>query len=317
MKIIMPDFVLPSVAEQTCALLETCDFVTINSEGQLSGEIAGAEVFMLPWQLAPEMLQTILALPTLRWVHTMSAGVDHALNALRDQEGLLITNASGVFDIPIAETVLGYMLAIVKRFPEFLTQQQARQWQLLRLRELRGLTVGIVGLGSIGQEIAQRCQALGMRVYATRRHAERGAAHVDVLLSNEALPELLAASDFVVLAVPLTAETTGLIGAAELQQMSADAWLINIARGAVVDEAALIAALQSGEIGGAALDVFATEPLPPDSALWTLPNVIITPHNAWSTPHARDRQAQLFLDNLSRYLENQPLRNVIDLQRGY
>ena len=235
---------------------------------------------------------------------------------LRDHPAVL-TNARGVFDVPIAETVLAYILMIAKRLPELLRQQQAHRWHSLSLREVAGLTLGLIGTGGIGREIACRAHALGMRVLATRRHPERPVPCVEALWPPARISELLAEADFVVLAVPSTPETRGMIGAAQLAAMRRSAWLINVARGAVVDEAALLAALRSGQIAGAALDVFAEEPLPSDSPFWEMPNVILTPHNSWSTPHLRHREAALFLDNLRRYRAGQPLRNVVDKARGY
>ena len=323
MKIVIPEFVLGVLASPTCDVVqgretfEACDLVVIDNEGHLDGGIADTEVVMLPWALPEATVARILQVPTLRWVQTVTAGIDHVLRALPADHDLVITNASGVFDVPIAEMVLTYILATAKRLPEFLAQQRAKRWQLLRLREVADLTVGVVGLGSIGSEIAARCQGLGMRVIATRRHPERGAPHVDEVLGADQLPDLLAAADYVVVAAPLTEETRGLIGAAALRRMRSDAWLINIARGAIVDEAALIAALQEGSIAGAALDVFAEEPLPTSSPLWDLPNVIVTPHNSWSTPQLKAREAELFLENLARYVHGQPLRNVVDSSRGY
>jgi phosphoglycerate dehydrogenase-like enzyme len=230
---------------------------------------------------------------------------------------VVLTNASGVFDLPIAETVLTYILMIAKRMPTFLKQQRERTWRKHRLREVAGLTVGIIGAGSIGTEVARLCQALDLRVIGTRRHPERGAPHVDELLPTTRMDDLLAQSDFVVVAVPLTEETRGMIDATAFRQMRADAWFINVARGAVVDQGALIAALQAGQIGGAALDVFVEEPLPVDSPLWELDNVILTPHNSWSTPHVARREAALFLKNLRRYLRDEPLCNVVDRSLGY
>ncbi len=317
MKIIVPEFVLDEIQAAACELVQACEFVTVGSQGVLCGEIAGAEVLMLPFEMPPALLDAILALPTLRWVHTVSAGVDHALGSLQQRPDVLFTNARGVFDAPIAETVLAYILMIAKRMPELLAQQREQRWKLLPLREVAGLSVGLIGLGGIGGEIARRCQALGMRVVATRRRPELPAPYVDVLLPTERLAELLGRVDFVVVAVPLTPETTGMIGATELAHIRPEAWFINIARGAVVDEAALIDALTAGRISGAALDVFAEEPLPPESPLWTLPNVILTPHNSWSTPRVNEREAQLFMDNLERYLRGEALRNVVDRTLGY
>ena len=317
MKIIVPEFVLSHLETRACTLFNVCDFVVLDREGVPQGDVAGAEVLMLPWQLAPEIRAALYTLPSLKWVHSISAGVEHAIDDFLRTAPVVLTNARGVFDLPIAETVVAYMLMIAKKIPAFMAQQRNHQWKKQALREIAGLTVGIVGLGSIGAEIARLCSALGMHVLATRRRPEEGAPHVAQLFPPEQLEALLAQVDFAVLAVPLTAETRGLIGEAQLAALRPDAWLINIARGAIVDEPALIRALQAGRIAGAALDVFATEPLPPDSPLWDMANVIITPHNSWSTPHLEAREAALFLDNLERYVQGEPLRYVVDKALGY
>jgi len=317
MKIIVPAFILPTLKDATCELLESCDFVIIQEDGSLSDVPEGAEVLMLPWNMPESTREQLLSLPSLEWIHSVSAGVEHALDEDLRTMDVTLTNASGVFDIPIAETVLAYILMIAKRMPEFMAQQRSRTWNTLKLREAADLTVGLVGSGSIGTEIARLCTALGMRVIATRRHPERDAPHVAEVFPADALDTLLVQGDIVILAVPLTVETRGMMGAAQFQQMRADAWLINIARGAVVDEPALIDALQTGDIAGAALDVFVKEPLPPESPLWEMENVIITPHNSWSTPHVKEREAALFLKNLRRYLRGKPLLNVVDKELGY
>ena len=344
MKIVMPEFVLPILQTRTCELVEdwdlldACDIVLIEELGFTDGDVTpndmssdrveghdersrpdiqDAEVVMVPWTLSHESLKLLLHAPTLRWAHVMTAGVEHVVRAMSPGRDVVITNAAGVFDVPIAEAVLTWILVVAKRVPEFLVQQRAHQWHLLRLRELSDLTVGLIGFGSIGTEIACRCRAMGMRVIATRQHPERAASCADEVLLPDRLPDLLAASDFVVVAAPLTPQTRGLLSTTELRQMRSDAWLINIARGPIVDHEALIEALREGQIGGAALDVFDEEPLPADSPLWDLPNVMITPHNSWSTPHFKQREAELFLDNLARYLRGDQLRNIVDLSRGY
>jgi phosphoglycerate dehydrogenase-like enzyme len=323
MKIIIPEFVVSLLASPTCELVEgkaafeACDLVVIDGNGELEGNPAGAEVVMLPWGLEQATVADLLSPPTVRWVQTVTAGIDHALRALPAGRDVTITNASGVFDVPIAEMVLTYILTMAKRVPEFLAQQRDKSWHLLRLREVAGMTVGLIGLGNIGVEIAERCQAMGMTVIATRRSPERGGRGVDRVLGPDALDVLLSSADYVVVAAPLTDETRGLINAAALAHMQPTAVLINIARGAIVDEGALVEALRAGHIGGAALDVFEEEPLPADSPLWEMPNVIITPHNSWSTPHLQAREAALFLDNLARYIAGQPLRNVVNQERGY
>lgn len=323
MKIIVPEFVQSLLASPTCDLVhrkrveDLCDIVTIDASGRTSGDVRGAEVVMLPWSLADEVVVGLLQMPSVRWVQTVSAGTEYVLRALLPGQDVVVTNASGVFDIPIAEMVVTYVLMVTKQVPRFLNQQRRRKWHKVRLREVSGLTVAIVGLGSIGMEVARRCRGLGMRVVATRRRASRGGDDVDYVFARERLPDMLRMADFVVISAPLTPETRGMIGRDELAQMRSDAWLINIARGPIVDQDALIEALTSGAIGGAALDVFDVEPLPGDSPLWELPNVIITPHNSWSTPHLERRETELFLDNLARYLRGEPLRNVVDRSRGY
>ncbi len=317
MKIIVPDFVLPQLEKNPCPLARACTYVAMDPEGTLAGDPQGAEVIMLPWKVPETTMQALLDLPTLKWIHLISAGVEHALDDRLRALPVVLTNARGIFDLPIAETVLAYILMIVKRLPDFLRQQAGHTWKKLPLREAAGLTVGLIGAGSIATEIARRCKAIGMHVIAIRRHPKKPASYVDRVFPGEQLETLLSMADFVVIAVPLTPETRGIIGAAQLQQMRPDAWLINIARGAVVDEEALIRALQQKQIAGAALDVFTTEPLPAESPLWEMEQVIITPHNSWSTPSLEEREAALFLENLERYLNGRPLRNIVDKTLGY
>ncbi len=317
MKLLLPDHLTERLRESVCRIAPDCEMIPVGPDGEITGSLEGADVLFLRWGLDPEATRRLLSrIPNLRWVHTISAGVDHLLfPELRDSDAIL-TNASGVFNVPIAETVMAYILAVVKRLPEFWTLQREHRWEKLPLRELRGLTVGIIGLGDIGTEVARLCRAFGMRVLGLRRRPAPSDV-ADEVLPPERLHDLLARSDFVVIAVPLTAQTRGMIGRAELAAMKPDAWLINISRGAIVDEEALVEALQAGRIGGACLDVFAQEPLPPESPLWDLPNVIITPHNSWSSPHIEEREIDLFLENLRRYVAGEPLLNVVDKQAGY
>ena len=317
MKLLLPDHLADILCDRVCQIAPDCEIVLVSRDGKIQGDLGDAEVLFLRWGIGREVFQQMVArIPNLRWVHTISAGVDHLLFPELSQTDVVLTNASGVFNVPIAETVLAYILAVVKRMPEFLGQQQARTWHKLELRELRELTVGIVGLGDIGAEVARLCHAFGMRVLGLRQRP-RPDPHVDEILPPEQLHDLLGRSDFGVIAVPLTKDTRQLIGAAELEAMKADAWLINIARGAIVDERALVKALQEGRIGGACLDVFVEEPLPEDSPLWGLPNVIITPHNSWHSARLQEREAELFLENLRRYVAGEPLLNVVDQEAGY
>lgn len=256
--------------------------------------------------------------PKLRWIHSASAGVDRVSTPIVRERGLTVTNARGVFSRPIAEYVVMMSLAIARRLPHLLELQRERTWQPLRGRELSELTVGIVGYGSIGEEVARLLAPFGCRILATRRHPERGAGEQQVeLMGLDQLDALLEASDIVVVAAPLTDATAGLIGAEQMGRMREDAWLINIARGRLLDELALRRALEAGWIGGAVLDVFSEEPLPPDSPLYSTPNLVITPHTSWASDRVIERTVDLFVDNLRRDVAGEPLRNLVDLDAGY
>ncbi len=257
--------------------------------------------------------------PKLKLVQMMSAGVNRFLDAERMESQVIMTNVSGIHAIQISEFVLGLMLMFVKQAPLYFQLKQDKQWKRFTLTALRSKTVGIVGLGSIGREVARLAKAFGMRVMATRRSVKRvgRARYIDIMLPQNQLHELLVESDFVVLALPLTTETSKFIGEKELRTMKSTAYLINIARGGVVDEEALIRALEEDWIAGAGLDVFATEPLPTDSRLWELPNVILSPHISGDAEDNPVRTTELFLDNLRRYLNGEKLVNVVDKKKGY
>jgi phosphoglycerate dehydrogenase-like enzyme len=253
---------------------------------------------------------SLFALPDLRWFHSFSAGIDHPAFGALLERGVMLTNSSGSSSVPIAEYVLGMMLRVTKRMDAWTAAQQERRWEGLETEELSGKTAGIVGLGHIGSQVARLAKAFGMHVIGCRR-SRRAVRYVDEIVPPEGLPALLAASDFVVLAVPLSPATERLIGKAELAAMRSDSWLINISRGLVVDEAALIDALERRTIAGACLDVFEHEPLPPESSLWSLSNAIVTPHNSGRSPRNVERATVIFLDNLQRYVDGRPLRNRV------
>ena len=257
--------------------------------------------------------------PKLKWVQVMSAGVDRFLDIEFRQSSVIMTNVSGIHAIPIGEIVFEQMLMFAKQAPLCFRLKQEKQWKRFMPTVLRSKTVGIVGLGNIGREVARLAKAFGMRVVATRRSTKRvtRAQHVDILLPTEQLPRLLKESDFVVLSLPFTSETNRLIGEKELQTMKPTAYLINIARGNIVEEKALIRALDEHWIAGAGLDVFATEPLPADSRLWEFPNVIFSPHIAGGMEDYNIRATELFCDNLRRYLSGENLFNVIDKKKEY
>ncbi len=257
--------------------------------------------------------------PRLRWIHSASAGVDRIATAVVRERGLAVTNARGVFSRPIAEYVVMMMLAVARRLPQLLELQRERTWQPLRGRELSKMTVGIVGYGSIGVEVARLLAPFGCRVLATRRRPERGAGEGSQVEMHglDQLEMVLRSSDVVVVAAPLTDETAGLIGAEQLAQMREDAWIINIARGRLIDELALRRALESGWIGGAVLDVFNEEPLSPESPMYGTPNLVITPHTSWASDQVIERTVDLFVDNLRRDRAGETLRNLVNLEVGY
>jgi phosphoglycerate dehydrogenase-like enzyme len=291
--------------------------IPYTEEGPLPAVLGDAQV-VFRWVAGKRYAELVQQGRSVRWLHTASAGVDHVLPAVREKPDLIVTDSGPAFAIAIGEFVVGWMLALAHRFPELLAQQRQRQWHALSQEELSGQTVGIVGLGPIGQGIAERCRALGMTTLGLRRRAEPCPQVDETLTGDDGLEVLLRRSDWLVLAAALTDETRTLIGETELSRMKPSARIVNIARGPIVDQAALIAALTSGRLAGAVLDVFEREPLPHDCALWTLPNVIVTPHNSpgW-TVGLRRRQQKLFLENLRRFVDGEPLDGQVDLARGY
>ncbi len=257
--------------------------------------------------------------PRLKWIQLTSAGADRLLNSGFIEGGVIVTTASGLHATPIGEFVLASMLMFAKGAPIYMRAQARHEWSRFAPRELYGKTVGIVGFGHIGEEVGRLAKAFGCRVIATRRSAAERATspNADELLPASKLAHLLGESDFVVLSMPLTPQTRGMIGRAELHAMKASAVLVNIARGPVVDEAALIGALREGRIAGAALDVFEQEPLPPESPLWDMENVIVSPHISGGTEIYNQRVVEIFARNLRRYLAGEALENVVDPARGY
>jgi len=262
----------------------------------------------------------IIRSPKLRWIQVMLAGVNRLLNDTGMVESpVIMTNVRGMHATHVSEFALMLMLMFVKQAPLCFHLQQKRQWNMFTPTVLHSKTVGIIGLGSIGREVARLAKAFGMKVVATRRSAKQvtRARYADMVLPPEQLPELLSDSDFVVITLPLTPETNKLIGERELRAMKPSAYLINVTRGGVVDEEVLIRALDEHWIAGAGLDVFTTEPLPPDSKLWELPNVILSSHISGMIEDYHIRCTELFCENLRRYLNGKKLLNVIDKKKGY
>jgi phosphoglycerate dehydrogenase-like enzyme len=329
--------------ERIRAAAPGAQIVSVSVEGLADGPVEDVEVMLRGW-LSSEAFDRILArAPRLSWVHSATSGVERALTASALERGVVVTNARGVFSRPIAEYVLMMILSVSRRLPQLLELQRERTWQPLEGAELRDVTVGIVGLGSIGRAVGALATAFGCRVVAVRRRSgiegleesaestepaestdpadrdERtfGEVMLDRVGGPETLPELLAESDFIVLAAPLTAETQDMINAETLALVKPGAWLINVARGRLVDERALLRALRDGPLGGAVLDTFRDEPLPPMSTFYDLPNVIVTPHTAWSSSRVLDRSVELFCANLRRFADGEPLLNVVDPAAGY
>ncbi len=307
------------------------DFPICTTAAELAAVIGAADAL-----IGGGALDTILlaAAPRLRWVQLPVAGVDGVDTAPLVAHGIAVTTFSGVTAPNIAEHVLMLMFAFARNLRLLLRQQERHIWRDgdaasdPRLRgasrtlfppvfELEGQTLGVVGLGAIGDALARKAHGVGMRVIATRRHPGPLPAHLDRLIPTAELPTLLAEADHVALCLPLTAETRGLIGARELAQMRPSAYLYNTGRGALVDQEALIAALQAGTIAGAGLDVTTPEPLPADSPLWDLPNVLMTAHTSGATPQHWERGLALIIENVRRFLNDAPLRNQFDPATGY
>lgn len=268
---------------------------------------------------AREVLETAV---NLKWAHIPWAGVDSLLDVLRKTQAV-VSCGKGLFDAPMADHVFALLLTLTRCLHYFLRYQMAGVWRREvpgdTLTDLQGKTMGIVGLGSTGREVARRAAVFGMRVLAVkRRPAALSEEPVDGLfIGYEGLRLMLPECDVVVITAALTPQTRYLIGQNELASMKRGAILINVARGAIVDEKALVEALRSGHLAGAGLDVFEEEPLPLESPLWHLPNVVLTPHVGGLSERTRQRVFERFLDNLRRFLANEPLVGVVDKEAGY
>jgi len=257
-----------------------------------------------------------LFVPGLRWVQLCSTGFSDNLTPAVLAGVVTLTNAPGLHTIPLAESVLAAMLAHAKRLDARRADQDRRLWRQLQCDELAGRTVLIIGLGRIGARVARLCRGFDMKVVGARRRPE-AMADVETVFGPAELPRYLPEADYVVLAAPLTPQTDGLLDEAALGLLKPTAYLINVGRGRVVVEKALLDALSCGRIAGAYLDAFAEEPLPAEHPFWALDNVRIVPHDSHSSPYIGDRMVELFCDNLRRYLTGQPLHNICDPARGY
>jgi D-2-hydroxyacid dehydrogenase (NADP+) len=288
----------------------------IVSPNHVDGDPATAEVAFFSNELFPdraaEFFPPVIAsvkAGALAWFHTFSAGVDDDFFQGLLGRGVRLTTSSGAMAVPIAHSVMLHLLTFSQRLLDFRKSQEAREWKPRTLHELEGSRLAVVGLGPIGAEVARLAQAFRMDVTGFRR-TPRGDEPCRTALLSE-LPGRLADFDYLVIAVPLSDETHHLIDAPALARMKPSASIVNIGRGGIIDEGALIQALREGRIAGAALDVFETEPLPVESPLWTLPNAIVTPHCSGDTAGNRGRASAIFLDNLSSYARGMPLRNEV------
>jgi phosphoglycerate dehydrogenase-like enzyme len=286
----------------------------------VDAEIRDAEI-AIAWSIRPEQIK---AAKKLRWIHSPAAAVHTLIFPELVNSDIQITNAREVHGPVVAEHVLALIFALAKKIPDAVQLQHKHEWgqqrmwdELPRVREIAGATAGLIGLGSIGRVVAKNAKALGMRVIAAREHPEKGSEGADLVFGPAEIDEVFRQADYIVLAAPVTVTTKAIANAARLALMKPEACLVNVGRGPLVDESALAAVLRDKKIGGAALDVFPKEPLAPDSPLWEMPNLLITPHTAALTEKLWERHYSLLTENLRRYLKGAPLLGLVDKHKGY
>lgn len=292
----------------------TCSPVLLHGHDVIADDdLARVDVAFFSGDLYPDrsarFMAACLQAPNLRWLHTFSTGTDHPVFGAFLDRGVRLTNSAGSSARPIAQSVAMYLLALSRDLPGWMRAQARHEWRPRDFEELDGTRLAVVGMGPIGAEVARLGLALGMDVVGCRRTPS--GAEPCPTWPLERLDELLTSADWVVLALPLTPDTDGIIDRRRLSLLRPTARLINVGRGELIDEAALVESLTQGRLAGAALDVFATEPLPPESPLWAMPNVIITPHSSGATAGSRHRATLVFLDNLRRWTAGEPLVNEL------
>jgi len=311
----------PWLAEKLRQEFPQVEVVQLADYDHIEQQIRDAEI-VVAWSLRPEQIQHAAQ---LRWIHSPAAAVHQLMYPALVESDIVVTNAREVHGPVVAEHVIALLLALAKKLPQAFRLQPQHVWgqeilwnQRPRVREIAGATLGLVGVGSIGRQVAKRAAALGMRVMAVREHPEKGSPEgVEQVFGPDQLDEFLGRPDYVVLAAPVTASTTSLMNAERIGRMKPEACLINVGRGPLVDEAALADALRQRRLGGAALDVFPKEPLPADSPLWDVENLLITPHTAALTEQLWPRHYALIRENLRRYLAHEPLLALVDKGKGY
>ncbi len=304
------DYIARRIDEEAGSEL-VCDIATTREEVKNPEEYEILVSFFHPW-----LKEMIPCMGKLRWIHFLSAGVDTIWEWGLHEKELLMSKSTGVHAINISEHVMGMVLYFSRRFHLYFHQQLEAKWKSHGGDEVWGRTMGIVGLGHIGRECARKARCFGMKVIGSMRNP-RSVEEVDAVYGPDELFHILKESDFLIVAVPLTPDTRHLMSTEEFKKMKRTAYLINVGRGNVVHEEALLQALKQGEIAGAGLDVFAREPLPASSPLWQEKNVLITPHVAGPTPRYMERAVTIFLQNWQNYRADKPLQTAVDLEKGY
>jgi phosphoglycerate dehydrogenase-like enzyme len=295
-------------------------FIQLQNYDRVPQEIADTDVF-IGLSLRPEQFA---AAKRLRWIHSPAAAVHQLMYPELIKSSVALTNSTGVHGPVVAEHAITLLLALAKRLPQAMQYQAKHEWSQNQLwqgsprpREVADSTVLVIGMGSIGREFAARAKALGMRILAIRENPAKGLDGADAVYGSAQIDDVLPQADYVLLCTPVTPATTGIMNAARLGKMKPDAYLINVARGPLIEEAALLDALQHRRIAGAALDVFNQEPLPADSPFWSLDNILVTPHTAAVTDRLWERHYRLIVDNMKRFLAGERLLNEVDKSRGY
>lgn len=321
----MPNISLVVIADPAAPYLASLSslppgvsFVVNDNLEQLKAVVPLADAICYA-SFSPVLPQILPLANRVRWIHVLWTGVDVLLTPEMINHPAVLTNGRGVFKGPLADWVVAVMLYFAFDFRRVIRQQEQRHWEPFIAGTLKDHVLGIVGYGSIGSAVAAKARDFGMKIIASRRRPElfKGDSHVDQGYGPGRLKELMAESDYVLVVTPLTAETRGMVGEAEIAAMKASGVLINIARGPVVDESALIGALETHRIRGAALDVFNTEPLPPEHPFWQMPDVLLSPHTADRVDGFMLPAFECFFDNLDRFIRGRPLRQVVDKNSGY
>lgn len=322
----MPKLNLLVLADPKASWLKPLDrlsadiHVTItNDEAEVRAAAPVADA-ILNGTFTPKMLSIAVPLATnARWLHSLWTGVDSVMSPELQSSPVPFTCGRGVFRVSLAEWTIGAMLHFSYQMRRMIRQQEAGIWEIFTTEELHGRTLGIVGYGEIGRATAERARAFGMKVLALRRRPELFGSDslVDQTFDQAHINDLISASDYVMVAAPLTPETRGLVGAAQIAAMKPNAVIINVGRGAIIDEPALIASLEAGKIRGAALDVFTVEPLPAGHAFYRLKNVLLSPHTADHVQDFVHLAVECFLDNMKLFQAGQPLQNIVDKRAGY